>query len=102
MKLDDVHRYSSISPDYPAHGESMKALARLVLVVAGLVMLLSITPSWGQPVCVAPGCNPTTSDANSNTAGGSAVLLFVGGGGNTAFGANALRFTDTGTVNTAI
>jgi len=82
----------------------MKPFARLVPVVAGLIMVMNITPSWGQtPVCVAPGCNPTTSDANLNTAGGSFTLSNldeVRSGANTAFGYSALR-SNTGSENTA-
>jgi hypothetical protein len=67
------------------------------------VLLLSITPSWGQPVCVAPGCNPTTSDAINNTAGGTGALssLVVGSNSNTAFGRNALNSNTSGVHNTA-
>jgi hypothetical protein len=75
-------------------------------MVAGIVLLLTITPSWGQPVCAAPGCNPTGTDANGNTAGGTNALLNVdesptGGFYNTAFGFAALLSTTTGLDNTA-
>ena len=30
-----------------------------------------------QPVCASPGCNPTASDANGNTAGGAGALSNV-------------------------
>ena len=78
----------------------MKALARFVPVVASLVMLLNITPSWGQLV------NPTDSDNNGNTAGGTEALIKVvegpmGGFNNTGFGENALSLTTTGSNNTA-
>ena len=86
----------------------MKLFARFVPVVAGLVMLMNITPSWGQtPVCGAPGCNPTVSDANGNTAGGTGALRNVApepplrGVGNTAFGSGALLSNTTGSANTA-
>jgi hypothetical protein len=51
-------------------------------------MLLNITPSWGQLV------NPTDSDNNGNTAGGTEALIKVvegpaGGFNNTGFGENA-------------
>ena len=52
----------------------MNAIIRLVLVVASLVLMLQSTPSWGQPVCALPGCNPTVSDANGNSAGGTGAL----------------------------
>jgi len=55
----------------------MNSITRLVALVAGLVFLLNITPSWGQPICVAPGCNPTTSDGNFNTATGSHALVGI-------------------------
>jgi hypothetical protein len=84
----------------------MNSITRLVSLVAGLVLLLTITPSWGQPVCVAPGCNPTASDANKNTAGGTGALVNVdetinGGLDNTAFGFSALASTTIGDSNTA-
>jgi len=82
----------------------MNRVARLVAMVTGLVLLLNVTPSWGQtPVCVAPGCNPTVSDANQNTAGGTGALLNVNALGfiNTAFGFNALVTNTTGGANTA-
>jgi len=83
-------------------------------VVAGLVMLMNISPSWGQPVCATPGCNPTTSDTFGNSAGGSGALHSVTSPGSglcgadilgcqdTAFGKNALFNNTTGFVNTAI
>ena len=83
----------------------MNSITRLVAVVAGLVLLLNVTPSWGQPVCAAPGCNPTTSDANRNTAGGTGTLVNVhestGGFSNTGFGKNALSLNTAGARNTA-
>src|SRR5262245_37191455 len=96
------------SPDSPAYGDTMKALVRLVLVVASLV--LNTTPSWGDivtPTCHAPGCNPTTSDGSSNTAGGTNALLGMSDPGslgveNTAFGAAALISNTAGSDNTAV
>jgi len=85
-------------PDCPAHGGSHDGI-RSSCPGAVLIMLLSITPGWGQPVCVAPGCNPTTTDANGNTAGGVLALHLVeagGGVGNTAFGLQALWHNTTG------
>jgi hypothetical protein len=87
---------------------SMNSITRIVALALGLALMLSITPSWGQtPTCHFPGCNPTVSDANSNTAGGSHALGNVdetptfGGLANTAFGAGALLFNTTGRANTA-
>jgi len=80
----------------------MNSIIRLVAVVAGLVLLLNSTPSWGQPVCASPGCNSTVSDDNLNTAGGSGALANVnedpttGGFSNTAFGHSALNTNTTG------
>ncbi len=82
----------------------MKPLAHLVPAVAGFVMLLSITPSWGQtPVCAAPGCNPTVSDDSANTAGGTGALQGFSpeATSNTAFGRDALGSNTTGSNNTA-
>src|SRR5499427_4317518 len=85
----------------------MTRFAPLTTLVAAFVLIVSIPPSWGQPVCAAPGCNPTTSDGNFNTAGGTVALPNVdetgtGGFSNTAFGFNALHNTSTGDSNTAI
>jgi hypothetical protein len=85
---------------------SMTSIIRLVAMVTGLVLILNVTPSLGQPVCVSPGCNPTVSDANENTAGGTGALLNVvsgstGGFVNTAFGRDALLHNTNGTANTA-
>jgi trimeric autotransporter adhesin len=66
------------------------------LVIAGLVLMFGMTPSWGEPP------NPTASDGNFNTAGGTDALEVVGEGAvwNTAFGFNALHNT-SGNSNTA-
>jgi hypothetical protein len=81
---------------------SMSSITRIVALTLGLVLMLLITSSWGQPVCVAPGCNPTLSDANSNTAGGTGSLShLVTGSSNTAFGKSALNSNTTGAANTA-
>jgi hypothetical protein len=63
--------------------------------------MLHGTPSWGGPP------NPTMSDGNNNTAGGSLALQNVvqtpvGGFSNTAFGLDALENTTTGDNNTAV
>src|SRR5262245_46040520 len=84
----------------------MDPRARFTAVLTGLVLLLTITPSWGQPVCTAPGCNPTQSDTNRNTAGGNFALSIVnetpaGGFDNTAFGFQALQQDIIGDLNTA-
>jgi len=64
-------------------------------VIAGLVLVLGVTPSWGVPP------NPTPSDSDGNTAGGTNALANVTSGlSNTAFGASALRFSN-GSANTA-
>ena len=69
----------------------------LLTLLTILVGLLNITPSWGGPP------NPTASDANFNTAGGSGALFDVttGGVSNTAFGFYALRYNTSGDNNTA-
>src|SRR5262249_39830117 len=89
-------------PTTPGTGGATNPFARFVPVVAGLVLLLNVTPSWGQtPTCHSPGCNPTVSDGSLNTSGGTGALSFVdetlsGGGYNTAFGFKALHFITTG------
>jgi len=73
------------------------SMTRLVgLLVTGLVLILGISPSWGEPP------NPTGSDANGNTAGGTNALLNVTTGTvNTGFGSSALFFNTTGNNNSA-
>src|SRR5215468_598774 len=79
---------------------AMKRTLHLSLVAS---LVINITPSWGQPVCVAPGCNPTASDVNQNTAGGTGALGSLSTGtDNTAFGTNALKSNTTGILNTAV
>ena len=88
----------------------MKSIAPLVMIVATLVLTLNPTQSWGQgqtPVCSNPGCNPTASDSNRNTAGGTGALNIVyetllGGVNDTAFGFYALLHNTTGSNNTAV
>jgi hypothetical protein len=71
-------------------------------VVAAFVLIVNITPSWGQIP------NPTQSDGNNNTAGGSGALFSVVTAGspqgfdNTAFGFDALTSNTTASNNTAI
>jgi Chaperone of endosialidase len=73
----------------------MKRLAGLT--IAGLILVLGGTSSWGGPP------NPTQSDDNRNTAGGTDALVNVTDGlNNTAFGFEALGSNTTGSVNTAI
>ena len=83
----------------------MKPRSRLVVLVAGLVLVMHATPTWGQPVCVAPGCNPTVSDEDGSTAGRTNALTNnlpgrTGGTGNTAFGKWALFRNTNGFQNT--
>ncbi len=73
----------------------MTSIIRLVAMVAGLVLMLHSTPSWGQ------SWNPTESDANGNTAGGTGALEPSQGFNNTAFGGDALFSNETGIYNTA-
>src|SRR5262245_62636852 len=95
--------FPHFSPDRPAHGGRMKRFNYLVAILAGVVVLLNLTPSWGQPACAAPGCNATKSDVNQNTAGGTGALQSVLGQAvaNTAFGFSALFSNATGVNNTA-
>jgi hypothetical protein len=62
--------------------------------IAGLVLLLGIGLSWAGPP------NPTPSDSNYNTAGGSFTLLNNLGSYNTGFGYDVLG-SNTGLGNTA-
>ena len=92
----------------------MTSIIRLVALVAGLVLLLHGTASWGEtPTChstttapppASPYCNPTTSDSFlHDTAGGTGALGgFTTGNGNTAFGWYALSSNTIGSYNTAI
>ena len=76
----------------------MNRVYRLTCMVVGLVCLLGGTPSWAQ------SWNPTASDSNGNTAGGSFALerhLTSDSFFNTAFGWGALEF-NTVADNTAM
>jgi hypothetical protein len=82
---------------------SMNPMIRLVAPVAGLVLLMHVAPSWGQT----PTCNPATSDANSNIAGGEDALSSVnqkgtGGFFNTAFGFHTLDLNSLGDSSASI
>ncbi|HEX8836903.1 MAG TPA: hypothetical protein VF748_08210, partial [Candidatus Acidoferrum sp.] len=66
------------------------------LGMAGLVLLLGSGLSWAGPP------NPTSSDINNNTAGGTNALSSnATGANNTAFGSEALQNNSTGGGNTA-
>jgi hypothetical protein len=88
----------------------MKPMICRLILVASLIMLRNVTPSWGQgqtPVCSVPGCNPTASDSNRSTAGDTGALNIVyetvqGGVDNTAFGFYALLLNTSGGKNTAV
>jgi len=76
----------------------MKRRYGYAIVVAGFVLMLSVMPGWGQ----VPVGNDTT-DASSNTGGGTDVLrLDTTGRHNTAYGYSALRENTTGSLNTAL
>jgi trimeric autotransporter adhesin len=82
---------------------SMNSITRLVAVVAGLVCMFHSTSTSGGTI------NPTASDANFNTAGGTNALQNLSTGtcgstagcSNTAFGYEALDANTTGSDNTA-
>ena len=71
------------------------------LVIAALVLMVQVTPSWGEPPP-----NPTASDFMGNTAGGTGALESIPDDNqhryNTAFGFNALSSNTWGLANTAI
>jgi len=77
----------------------MKKLQKLMVIAGlGLGLLLGTTPGWagGPP-------NPTMSDGNSNTAGGTSTLISnTSGLQNTAFGFEALTSNIAGVDNTAV
>src|SRR5262245_66010376 len=77
----------------------MKPFALFVPVVACVVMLMTITPSWGQGQTY----NPTASDEDGNTAGGSDTLQQgQTGSDNTAVGRAALSNALNASNNTAV
>jgi len=64
--------------------------------LAGVLLTLAAAPAW-------PGSwNPTSSDSNNNTAGGSSALSGVTGSNNTGFGYGSLYKTTSGYSNTGI
>src|SRR5215469_7491199 len=70
------------TPLQQEHG--MHRRQRLTLGIVGLVFLLGVGRSWGGPP------NPTMSDVQGNTAGGTNALVNTTGHNNTAFGDAAL------------
>jgi hypothetical protein len=76
--------------------QGMNRVHRLVVGIAGVILLLWVGLSWGGPP------NPTPSDPQGNTAGGFEALLHnTTGYFNTAFGARALWNNTHGVRNTA-
>ena len=78
-------------------------MSRFASIAAAVALFMSfhVASSWGQ------GVNPTVSDTNANTAGGTLALgdafnVSGSGEGNTAFGDAALLFTTFGSFNTAV
>src|SRR5262245_31471676 len=105
--VGDVHsRPSCLAESFGAWRLPMKQLALLFAMVIGLTLMLNDTSSGGPPplpaTCSSPGCNPTVSDANQNTGGGTDALKAVSGEKNTAFGFNTLFSITNGNLNTAI
>src|SRR5262249_29642190 len=81
----------------PQKEHAMHRTACLVLSIVGLVCWLAVSQSWGGPP------NPTPSDANGNTAGGTNALVHTTtGSANTAFGFQALTTLTMGVHNTAV
>jgi trimeric autotransporter adhesin len=76
-------------------GASKLSNSRTVGTV-GLALLLGSGFAWAGPP------NPTASDSNANTAGGTNALIMTAGRYNTGFGYEALRHDTTGQENTAI
>src|SRR5215813_11826676 len=79
-------------------GDAMKHVSWQGMLVSGLVLLLSVSPSWSGGF---PGTNDD-SDAEGNTGGGTGALgnLFDGVA-NTAYGTGALGANARGVGNTA-
>jgi hypothetical protein len=78
----------------------MRNRYKKVIVMASVLATIGARISWAGPP------NPTPSDSNANTAGGTEALLNTGtgpssGNSNTAFGFKALRGNTTGLANTA-
>src|SRR5262249_31637906 len=64
--------------------------------VISLIFMFGTATGWGQP------SDPTSSDVQGNTVGGTDALLFdTTGTDNTAFGVNALKNNTVGNANTA-
>src|SRR5262245_66670211 len=84
--------------------DAMKPFASFAAMLTVLVVVLTITPTWGQSFN-----NPTITDGHGNTAGGSNALgtclaktvATCSSVANTAFGDNALFANTAGDDNTA-
>ena len=74
----------------------MNRNARNAVLLSAVCLTFNVSPSW----CGGPP-NPTPSDGNGNTAGGTSALLKTTGPNNTAFGDYALTNNTTGSDNTA-
>ena len=88
------------NPQFQKEDTTMQSGYCFALIVTSLMVTLGTGTSWSQPP------NPTASDANRNTAGGTDALLNVtpgaaGGFDSTAFGYWALRANTIGSRNTA-
>ena len=68
----------------------------LPTVFTGVLLILVSQAVWSG------SWNPTSSDSNSNTAGGSNALSSVTGTYNTGFGYGSLYKTTTGNMNTGL
>src|SRR5919204_4054374 len=75
----------------------MHRVYRLAGGVIGLVLLLWVSPSWGQD----PPTNDVSDVAHGNTGGGSGALVSTTGSFNTAYGRSALQSDTIGSANAA-
>src|SRR5271155_880912 len=96
--MDEIERIYILTRRQFAMSGNMKKLLTFIFVVGLIANVPGQSPTWAGPPP-----NPTMSDGNGNTAGGTDTLFnLTFGANNTGFGAEALNQDSTGNNNTAV
>src|SRR5271155_1772093 len=96
--MDEIERIYILTRRQFAMSGNMKKLLTFIFVVGLIANVPGQSPTWagGPP-------NPTMSDGNGNTAGGTDTLFnLTTGTANTGFGIEALNLNSAGSNNTAV